>query len=353
MKQIRTIFILLVAFCISMPLFAQEDNGLEETLSNMSSDAAKVYVAPAISAFGSNLNSGWITGAPKPVKFGLTVNLRIVAMGSFFSDEDKNFESQGFFHYNEDQVIEIMAASNINSSHPQYEDIKNALLSQEWEVRMSGPTIVGAKDEYLEVEFPGATIQGQYIGQYAVSIEEINGYLEDLSILPTASAQLNLGTVFGTNLSIRYFPEMDIEDLGKFNYFGIGFIHNPAVWFDHPLPVDVSVGFFTQSLSVGDIFESTANQYGLYFSKQFGMGISVTPYIGFTIETSETTVSYDYEYETPAGIITSRINFDLEGDNSFGTTIGANFNLMVVNLNVDYKMASMNTLSAGISFGIN
>lgn len=356
MKRSFQFFSVLFILLFSISTFAQDDPTLEETLSGMSSDAAKAYVSPVISGFGSNLNAGWITGAPEAVKFGLTLNLRIVAMGSMFGDDDKSFSSMGTFRYTGAQADEILSASNITPStvgSVKYNSIKNELLGQDWQVNLSGPTVIGAKDEYLQVEFPGAPIQGETVGQYAVEVAEVNGYLEDLSVLPMAAAQLNVGTVFGTNASFRYLPDIELGDLGKFSYFGFGLIHNPGVWMKNPLPVDVAVGFFTQTLKVGDVFESTANQYGLYVSKKFGYGISVTPYLGLTIESSTTTVAYDYSYDTPAGPLSSSISFDLEGDNSFGTTIGANFNLLILNLNVDYKLANINTFSAGISFGIH
>lgn len=352
-RFLTILFALIFAFSTS----AQSDPTLEETLSNLSSDAASAYVSPVISGFGSNLNSGWITGAPEAIKFGLTLNLRVVAMGSMFGDDDKTFASTGSFRYTAAQADEILSASNITPStvgSAQYNSIKAELLGQSWQVNISGPTIIGAKDQYLEVEFPGAPIQGQTVGQYSVTLNEVNGYLEDLSLLPMAAAQLNVGTVFGTNASFRYLPDIELGDLGKFSYFGFGLIHNPGVWMSNPLPVDVAVGYFTQTMKVGDIFESTANQYGVYVSKKFGYGISITPYLGLTMETSETTVSYDYEFTDPTGGSTvTSVSFDLEGKNGFGATIGANINLLILNLNVDYKMADINTVSAGISFGIH
>ena len=42
---------------------AQEDDskgeGLEEMLENLSRDAGSMYIAPIVSAFGSDLNGGW------------------------------------------------------------------------------------------------------------------------------------------------------------------------------------------------------------------------------------------------------------------------------------------------------
>jgi hypothetical protein len=105
-------------------------------------------------------------------------------------------------------------------------------------------------------------------------------------------------------------------------------------------------------LEVGDIFESSATQYGLYVSKTFGDLVSFTPYLGLTGESSNTTVSYTYSYDTPTGPADVDVEFDLEGENSFGATVGFSVKLVVVNLNVDYKASKTGTLTAGISFGV-
>ena len=352
MKKINTLFlslILLIVFTLSLKA---QDNELEETLSSLSSAAAQSYVAPVVSGFGSNLNSGWFALPPEPVKFGFTARLRVVGNGTFFSSDDETFASTGTFRYTSAQADEVLAASGITPGDPNYQAIKNEFLSTDWTVGFSGPTIIGSEDEYLQVEFGGATIQGEEIEPYTATIEEVNGFLNDLSILPSANLQLTLGTVMGTNVAFRWFPEIDIQDLGKFTFFGVGFSHNINVWFERPLPVDITLGYFYQKLDVGDVFESNASQYGAYFSKTFGKGISVTPYAGLTLETSESTVKYDYEFDTPAGRQTTNISFDLEGENNFGFTIGASFKLAVVNLNIDYKAANTGTITAGLTFGV-
>ncbi len=165
--------------------------------------------------------------------------------------------------------------------------------------------------------------------------------------------ELTVGTVYGTNVALRWFPDMDIQSLGKFSYFGFGIIHNPGVWFPNPLPLDLTVGFFTQKLKVGTIFESTATQFGVYAAKTFGIFISITPYVGLTTETSKTTVSYDYtSNQTLNGVpVKAHISVDMDGENSSSAVIGFNLHLGFVNINADYKLAKTKTASAGISFG--
>lgn len=348
MKRINTIAIAL--FLVFSSFLNAQD--LEETLSYLSSDGAKSYVSPIVNGFGANLNSGWFAYAPDPEKVGFTLRLRVVANGSFFSSDDETFSTSGNFRYNSEQVDAILANSGISPGSSGYQAAKAELLSKEWTVSFSGPTVIGSKDEYLKVRFAGGTIAGQQVDPYEEVIKQVNGYLDGLTLLPSANVQLTVGTVMGTNLVFRWFPSIDIQDLGKFTFYGFGLIHNTNVWFKHHLPVDLSVGAFYQSLKVGDIFESNATKFSLYASKTFGGLFAVTPYLGLSTESSTTSVSYAYNYDTPAGAQTVNVDFDIDGANSVAFTAGLSFKLAVINLNIDYKAAKTGTVTAGLSFGV-
>ena len=180
----------------------------------------------------------------------------------------------------------------------------------------------------------------------SVPFDSVKGKLGNLPAFPSAALQASIGTVFGTNISVRYFPEVNIKDLGKFSFWGLGFIHNVNGWLPVPLPLDLGIGYFYQKLKVGDVFESDANQFGIYASKKLGF---FTPYAGLTTEKSKTTVSYTYKSNpTDTG---TKISFDQEGVNSTGAMIGFSLNLVIFKLNVDYKAAKISTVSAGLTFG--
>lgn len=340
------------AFLALSFLFSLKAQSLEETLSNLSSSGASAYVAPITGAFGANLNSGWFNGAPSASKFTPNIELKIGASGTFFIDENKSFSSAGTYRYTSSQIDMILQnASSLQPGTAMYNQVKAEMMATEFSVQFSGPTIVGNKNDVLEVKFPGETIQGQVVGEYSVQLTGVSGFLDEIPILPQPSAQLNLGTVFGTDVAFRYFPEIEISDLGKFSMFGFGIMHNPGVWLKNPLPLDLAVGYFYQSLEVGSLFEASASQFGIIASKQFGAGISVTPYAGLTFESSSTKISYNRIFTSPAGDIAVPINFESEGENSAAFTLGATFDIFIMKLNVDYKLASVNTVSVGLSFG--
>ncbi|MEW6506690.1 MAG: DUF6588 family protein [Bacteroidota bacterium] len=354
---ISFILYLILISSLSIKVTAQDD--LEKTLSKLSSTVGKAYVIPVISAFGSNLNSGWVSILPPATKLGFHLNVKVIGMGSFFSDEVKRFNATADFFFSSFQADQILQASGYGTSHPAYSSLKDELTKATFSVNFSGPTIIGSKNEGLKVKFPGKTItsgnQSYTIQPYELSIPEVKGFLDNLKIFPTAAVQASIGTVAGTNVSVRYFPSVDIEDLGKFTFWGVGAIHNPGAWLKNPLPLDLGIGYFTQKMKVGDIFESNASQFGLYVGKTIGAIVSISPYAGITFESSKTTVKYDYQSNQVINgvpVPPTRVQFDLEGENSTAFLIGLNIRLVALNINADYKAAKTKTASAGISVGL-
>lgn len=344
--------IVTIVFILSSLTNAQN---LEETLSKLSSTAGKAYVAPVITAFGSNLNSGWVSALPAPTKFGFHIDIKVVAMGSLFSDENKTFSTTGTFYFTSSQADQILLNSGVAVTNPLYNTIKNSLTSTEQSVNFSGPTVAGSKNEYLKIVFPGKNIQGINLATTTFSIKEITGLLDEIPIFPTVAPQLTIGTFMGTNVSFRYLPDVELQDLGKFSFFGIGAVHNVGAWFPNPLPVDFGVGYFTQKMKVGDIQESTASQFGLYVSKTFGTVISFTPYAGIISEQSKTTITYDYQSNQSINgvpVAPVKVNFELEGENKTGVLVGFKVHLAAVNINADYKMSKTKTASVGVSLGL-
>ncbi|MCX7875180.1 MAG: hypothetical protein N2321_03315, partial [Melioribacteraceae bacterium] len=270
-------------------------------------------------------------------------------------DENKTFATSGKFFFTPAQADQILQSSGVSITNPLYNTIKNDLTKTEQNVNFSGPTIAGSKNDYLKIVFPAKQVQGVNLATTTFLVKEVKGILDEIPIFPTVAPQLTVGTVMGTNVSFRYLPDVELKDLGKFSFFGVGAVHNIGTWFPNPLPVDLGVGYFTQKMKVGDIFESSASQFGLYVSKTFGIIISFTPYAGIVSEQSKTNVSYDYQSnETINGVPVpkTKIKFELEGENKTGILVGFKIHLAAININVDYKMSKTKTASAGVSLGL-
>lgn len=341
---------------VSITSFAQtsSDGDFNNTIKSLSKDAATGYVGPAINSFGSNLNTGWVTKAPSPTKFSFSLELKVIAMGSVIDDAVRTFTSTGIFRFTDSQADQLVQNIPIPSDRA---DIKKQILNREFTVGISGPTIVGSGDQKVNVTFNGQSFTSTSSGiTYNIPTQNIDlgvkGYLNNLSLFPTAAIQLNLGTFLGTNFAVRWFPKVNIKNLGDFTYWGFGAMHNPAVWFNDQFPIDFAVGGFYQDLKVGTVFETKASMFGLYVSKTLGAIIAFTPYIGLTTEKSTTTIDYNFNYTDGNGVLQqTNVHFDMNGANSTGFTVGAAFKLAVLNLNIDYKFANIKTASAGLTFG--
>ncbi|MBI3005370.1 MAG: hypothetical protein HYY49_08125 [Ignavibacteriales bacterium] len=344
----------------------EEEKSLENTLKDLSRDAAQSYVSPIVSGFGANLNSGWFHRAPRGSMFGIDLEFGVVGMGTFFKDEHKTFGASGFFRFDSTEAFRMTA--NINdpnyNSLPQAQrdsarrQIINQIRSVNFEVGISGPTIIGSNQDTVKAFFNGKTFTVNVGGQQrTIDVPSslialgVTGYLEDAKAIPLVAPQLTIGTFFGSQFTFRYLPDIDVEDFGKVKYFGFGIQHNPGVWFGDILPLDVSASFFTQTLEAGTVFKTKATAFGVNASKRLGWGfLNLTPYAGFMVESSSMTFTYDFIVDAPTGPQTERVEFELTGENKTRITAGVSIKVLIVNINADYNWSKYNSASVGVMF---
>lgn len=264
--------LLLLTILFAFNLFPQDNKDLQSVLQKLSKDAATAYVGPTVSAFGADLNSGWVHRVPKATIFGIDIEFGIVAMGTFFSDNNKTFSTSGTFRFNKEQATQLVQGYNVPQSVK--DGWVNQIIQQDVNVGISGPTIVGSKSDSIKVGIQNLTLTNgtnnyDLVGKKVVL--PVTGFLENVPILPLGAPQLTIGTFYGSSVAIRYVPKIKLDPkLGDFSYFGIGVQHNPAMWLPFPLPLEVSVGLFTQSMKLGTIFQSSATTFGIYGSKTLG-----------------------------------------------------------------------------------
>ncbi len=367
MKRILTTFpkwmaiLTLAAFLgvVASPASAQDEEGesLEEFIAGLSMDAAAMYVAPIVSAFGMNLNGGWFHRAPSSKIFGFNVELGLVGMATFYPKDQKylSFETSGNFRFNSAQAGELVAGLSLPAI------VEAALIDEiagaEFTVDISGATVIGAVDDYIEISFSGADVtfidpttgleRTETVGAQVITLP-IGGFeaISDLSFLPLAAPQLSLGTVLGTRVVFRYLPSISLdEELGKFKYFGYGIQHNPGVFFPTPLPFNIGVGFFTQTLEIGTLFKAKTTAFGINASKKLGVGpISITPYAGFMLEKSNIDITYDFIVDNQE----INVAFELEGENKSRIIFGLSLRLLLFNINADYNIGKYNSVTVGV-----
>lgn len=359
------VLIMIAVFVMPASIFAQDDDrSLSETLQMLSEDAAKSYLKPVSSAFGADLNAGWFHRAPKAKKLGFDLEVGFVAMGAMYPDDATSFSTSGNFVFNQKEAIGlIMNDPNTTVTYNQLNAAQQAVVDEltttSTSVGISGATIVGAKDDYITIDFEEKSYNTPY-GTVNIPTQDIvlpiAGFKElaDAGVMPLMAPQLSLGTVFGTQVTLRYLPSVELDaDLGEFSYFGFGIQHNPGLWFPNPLPFDVAASFYTQTLKVGDLFNTTTTAFGVNASKQLGFGfLNITPYAGFMLESANMEVTYDFIVDTPTGPQTTAIKFDLEGENTSRITLGVSIRLLLLNLNADYNIGKYNSFSAGLNVAI-
>lgn len=359
------LFLLLVlAGLAPRSLQAQEPESLEDALSRLSGDATSQYLAPISSSFGSNLNTGWFSRAPKAEILGFRLEAGLALSGAWFPDDADHFSSTGSFRFSQNEARflvdefnqQLIEEEGVGLPAVVQDELVSQITAQISEVTFSGATVVGAAADSITIGFQ---LQDFEVGgeTWTVPGQEVKlpfggfGDLAELSLLPLAAPQVSLGTLYGTSVTVRFLPSVELnEELGTFKYFGFGIQHNPMLWFDRKLPVDVALSYFTQSMDVGTLFECTTNAFGVNASRTFGFRfLNATPYAGFLIEDASMKVHYDFIVETPTGNEVIPVALDLASENTTRLTLGLSLRAGIIKLNTDYSFAKYPAFSLGLA----
>ncbi len=345
--------------CLLMVSASAYSGSLDSTLQKMAGSAVQGYVAPVVSGFGADLNGGWFHKAPSAKMVGFDLEFGVVAMGALYNSSNRTISNgvNGLFSFDATQSATLaQSIPNYDLLSPaQQLAIQNKIASTVFSVQLTGPTIVGSKSDSVKVKFPGQNIvvNGQTFPiPDNIITTGVTGYLGNLPALPLIAPQLSIGTIVGTQLTFRWLPAYQNADFGKLKFFGYGIQHNPGIWFPNPLPVDVCLSYFTETLDAGTILTTKASEYGINASKTFGPGLfSVTPYAGFMLESSTMTFNYTSTLSTPGGGTQQiQVNLPIKGDNKSRLTLGLSFKLAAININADYNFGTYNSATAGLMF---
>lgn len=201
-----------------------------------------------------------------------------------------------------------------------------------------------------------ATVFGNK-GEYYLSNNGFVIYPSGLGLktVPLGIYQIS-GSLFGTELMLRYFPTLKFEDI-KAGLFGFGLKHEVSRYFPL-LPLDISVQLLYNTLSIENKTEDPSD-YVKFNSKNFAFNVHASKSIGVLIvygglqyESSGLDVSY--YFKDPDGIYPSLANkvydISVDGDNHFRFTVGSALKLAFFALNVDANITSQTTYSLGMSF---
>lgn len=364
-KFVMTFFMTLLVAAFTLPLAAQESESgstLESVFESLPESAASEFAQPLVNAVGANLNTGWMTKAPDPEISNFDLRIGIVGMGAFIDGEEDIFQLLDvIFQFNE-RDAETLARQSLGTGYDALNATEKAALidaitATEFTATITGPTIFGSEDDILQVtpDQKTVTAEGQSftVGGETIDVTDGEGNtitgLIDSGIFPTVAPQLSLGTVYGTQATLRYLPPISVADeVGDLKYFGFGIQHNPAVWFASELPVNFSISYFTQKVEIEEALEVTTDAYGLQISKSFRSGTaSFTPYVGYLRESSNMAVDYTFDFNG----IPAQLQFDLEGENTDRFIVGTGLSLLGLNIFADYNFAEVSTFNFSLMYG--
>jgi hypothetical protein len=251
------------------------------------------FMQPLADAFGANINSGIYQSAKIPLE-GFHLNFGVMLMGAPITDSRKTFTAttDGFFT-------------------PQ--------------TTANAPTIFGSTD--------GGTVNGNAGTTYSFP-----GGL-NMSLFALAVPQITVGSLYGTEATIRFFQAKLGDSVGELKLWGIGARHNINQYFKH-LPLDVAAGIYQQHFEIGDIVSANATLISTQGSYTWSV---LTFYGGPAVEISNMDVTYDGS--------NGKINLALKSQNNVRFTAGALLSLAFFRLYADYNLASQSAFVLGFGFG--
>ena len=259
---------------------------------------AEGYLKPLITAFGSNLNSGLYRSANVP-KIGFHFNIALNAMVAIIPSSQNTFMATTTGYFVPVQTFEAPTVTG---------DPQGSVVTS------------GSGAEYI---FPG-------------------GY--DTKSFLLGVPTLTVGSVFGTEASLRFFKARVNEDLGDISLFGIGGRHSISQYFPMS-PVDIAVGIFYHTFEISDIVTSNVTAIHAEVGKSFTIA---NIYGGLAYESTKAKVEYTFE----SGSTVEDVNLDFNGENKFRITLGAGLNFGLFHWNVDYNIGNHQVINTGISIGI-
>ena len=312
-KRLIALKLTALAALTVIPAATATADDLEDLLEDVTGQYAQAYLAPFTRSIGPNLNSGVYHTAAIPVS-RLTVDFGVKVMATRLAAEDQTFQT----------VIRDVDLGAYDSMY----------AGQNGDIVMRGPTIFGDDAE------PGA-VDGYLNGVQVFSQDTIEGLIET-RYSPVAVPQASVGGVAGLRATLRWLPEVDLNDVGKLKLFGYG-LQLSANTLMPELPLDVMVGFFRQSLDVGTLLQIDANSMFVAASRSFA---PLTLYAGYAKESSEVAVAYTYTATGPG----TAVAFTVDDTQESRLTVGATLNVLA-KLNVEMAHGDLTTYTAGLMFG--
>jgi len=276
---------------------------IEDQLGEYDAVNGEGYLQPMADAIGTDLNAAIWRSAYVPPE-GFYIALEVQMMATFFDDAQKTFT----YVPGEGDNTPIDGAN------------------------LEVPTVVGGLE--------GGVIPTDMPPEIAY----VPGF--NVNSFGLAAPQIRIGSFKGTEAVFR-FLSADLSDveIGSISLIGVGGRHSVSQWFGPDFPVDVSAGFFWQSIQLGDdLFDGTAMTYGLQVGKRFpDVFIPLEPYACLSYNSFEMDVSYDSDEGEP-------IAFSMETEAGVQVALGLKAEIGFMDLNGEYMFGDQSGFTLGVGF---
>ena len=279
-----------------MTAHAQE---FQDYLSKYTQENGMGYMEPFADAFGASINTGWFHSASIE-KMEPQIYVGIVGMMVVVPERKKSFIATPEGLFTPKFPVEVPTIFG------------------------SGESVTAEGDGGTSYTFPGGL---------------------NVTAVTLAAPQLDVGSFFGTQASVRFLIYDFGGEIGKLNMFGMGVRHNISQYIPS-LPAHLAVGYYWTTFQLGDITDaknSFISLQGSYPMKK------LTFYGGLGYELTTMQVGYTFKGEEG---MEEDINFDLKGSNKVRLTLGASLKLGPVRLNGDYNLSDQGVFSCGLGFDI-
>jgi len=328
----RSRSLILLVGCLaffSLSSTAQDDLGKQ--LTKVANQNAVNYLSPVLAAWGSDLNSGLYHSADLHDILGFDIGLKVGAV--IVKDEDRVFDL-----VLPDQIKYGGVTLNAGADYDK--------------VIPGTPTALGdpnGKAVIVKSTSPFIPLRGQTI---FTSPKGFNMKYASL-LMPQAA----VGLPFGLEVIGRFVPNITLpDDAGKVNFIGFGIRHSIDQYIPL-LPIDVSIHFMTQKLTISDmndrkIVSASGTAYGIEVSKSIAI---LTVYGGYQIEKS----SWDVDLYNPDPSLSQFVGtpvtidgFHVDGKNTSRFHAGVRLLLAIINVHADYSFATQPVIAAGVGISL-
>ena len=305
---------------------------LRNTLEFMGDAYADGYLQPITDAFGANMNSG------------------------FFRDADVD---AGFLPLIPVSVYVGVSVSGVptGSLNSTFTPPASETLSDGSTIEFDGdraPTIVGSTDTPDDAFLVLRDENGDEIDRIAAPPGLVSA-----SVAPLVVPQAQVGSLFGTDVLVRYFPTTTLSGFGgsygRVGLAGVAVRHDINQWIPAPIPLKIAVqgawNNFTLenevevngSVSNEELIDATSWALNLHASRSIPL-LPITFYGGVQYERFSTSYSYTFE----RGDVEQAISLDQTGANKTRALAGMSFGFTFVQINADYAIGTHNVFTLGM-----